>query len=128
MKKLSLIILAVIMLVSARVCSADVVYTRSTDARIKVEVTQSSVYPVLSTTITTANRVIGFTYSDSAAGKATLFDVATAATAAAANAFGEVNVAAGGTTTVMFPYPKEIDNGLVTFQTTTTGTLIIYYE
>lgn len=134
MKKLLAIILAVGMLLflTAKSVQADASYVREPGYTVKIQ----SVAPAgpgatahqLSSVITAGNRVLGFTYTDSAAGTIGIWDAATTATAGATNRIGEVSVAAGGTGTCIFPFPKQITLGLVYSSTTATGNVTIYYE
>lgn len=124
-------ILVVALLVGGGFVYADggsIAYTRGGDARVltdlHVGVASSG---TLSTAITSANHVLGWTYTDSAAGGAALYDVATVAARATSNQFSEIYVAAGTEETIMFPMPRDITNGLVS-ACATTGFIVIYYE
>jgi len=130
MKKVFGIILAIMMLAClAGTGHADVQYTRGTDARIKTETVINTATATLVSNITTNNRVIGYTFSDSAAGNVALIDASGVGTApTAANTFAEPHVIAGGLTTVVFPFPRNISSGVVVDMSTSTGTVTIYYE
>ena len=115
---------------------AQVLYNRGTDARLKTEGISGTTAPTLSTAITTNNRIIGYEFSDSAAGNTALFDVVAAQSASGSttlapstsNVFSEVDVIAGGNVIKIFPLPRTIVNGLVTKNSATTGKLVVYYE
>ena len=115
---------------------AQAVYSRGPDARMKTEGISGTTAPTLSTNITTNNRLIGYEFSDSAAGNTALFDVAAAQSASGSttlapstsNVFSEVDVIAGGNIVKVFPLPRNIVNGLVTKNSATTGKLVVYYE
>lgn len=132
MKKLFYFILAVMMLFcTAGNVKADVLYARSSDGRVKTYTQFDSATSTLvsSSVIGTNNRIIGYTFSDSAAGDVCLIDASAATTApATTNVMAEPTVAAGGVTTVIFPLPYQIQNGLVIDMSTATGQVTIYYE
>lgn len=107
---------------------ADVLYTRGTDARLYTYVVPNTSTATLSSTITTNNRILGFVYSDSAAGVSTLFDSSSASTLTTSLIFAEAHVAAGTQSIQMFPLPKALNNGFVTKNSTSTGVLVVYYE
>ena len=135
LKILCLILVVMLVLGIAIRSYAEVTFVRGPDARISIEVVNpESQNPQLSTTITTNNRVLGFTYSDSGAGGAYLADYnseavdSTTLAAIKAARFGEAYVAAGETVTIMFPMPKSLSSGLVVGINTTTGAVMVYYE
>lgn len=79
-------------------------------------------------TITADNRILGYTFSDSAAGIVGLYDgTSGGAHATTTYLFAETRVAAGASETVMFPYPKKLETGLYVVQAST-GVLMVYYE
>ncbi len=132
MKKTLSIILAVMLMFGLTASAfAEAMYTGGVDATVKIQ----SAAPAgpgascvtLSTVITAGNKVLGFTYTDSAAGTVGLWDAASTGASASTNRIGEVSVAAGTAETVIFPFPKKLDNGLTWASTTATGNLTIYY-
>jgi hypothetical protein len=128
---LSLFLVVMFVLSIATMGFADVIYTRGPDSRVLTYTLAQTAVTTLSSTVTTYNRILGFTFTDSAGGTGSLFDGATVATVQASDTtylIGEIKVAAGGTTTVMFPLPRDVKYGLVTRQSTATGCLIVYYE
>ena len=100
------------------------------DARVLTYCVGYTSTATLSSTVTTRNTVLGFTYTDSAAGTGTIWDLAAAASAGSSSStyvMGEISVAAGSTQTVLFPLPRKLSNGLVVKCSTSTGSLIVYY-
>ncbi len=135
MKKMLCLILAVMMIFIARMSFADASYPRGMDARIKTEPLSGTAAATLSSNVTTNNRVIGYTFSDSSAGNTALFDASEATGSASStndpdttNVFGEADVIAGGNVTVVFPFPRALTKGLVMKNSATTGKLVVYYE
>lgn len=108
--------------------SGAIAYNRGGSARILTEALTLTTTPTDATTIDTDNVIIGFTYSDSAAGTGTLYDVIAGGTETNSDIFGEISVAAGKTETIIFPMPIALDYGLKMECSTATGTLIVYYE
>lgn len=113
---------------------AEINYTRGVDARTSTYVLTKTTAATLASAVTTNNRVIGYTFADGAAGEVALFDCSVAIGASTlnvpstSNVFSEVMVIAGGQTTVMFPLPRNISNGLVVKMSTDTGAVTVYYE
>ena len=135
MKKLFLIALAVTMVFIARVSTAGVDTSRGMDSRVKTEALSGTTSPTLSTAVTTNNRIIGYTFTDSSAGNTAIFDASEATGLSTSsndpdttNVFGEADVIAGGNVTVIFPLPRNLTKGLVMKNSATTGKLIVYYE
>ena len=134
MKKfISLFLVVMFVLSIATMGFADVIYTRGPDSRVSTYTLASTTAGkrTLSTTVTTYNRILGFTYTDSAAGVGSLYDgalVATVEASAPTYVIGEIAVAAGGTSTIMFPLPRNLTYGLVVGMSTATGCTIVYYE
>lgn len=129
MKKILAFFLAItVVLVIARYSSADALYTRGTDGRVQTWVWTNSTAATLSTTVGTNNRILGYSFSDSAAGNFVMYDSATTGGVLLANAFAEADVIAGGNTQLMFPMPKNLSNGLVVKNSTTTGKLVVFFE
>lgn len=128
-KFLILAVMIVIALSAAGRLLAEGVYNRDPGYRVKIEVIEPvTETPALSTTIIAGNSVLGFTYTDTAAGTVGLSDSSSISTAMATYYFGEASVAAGTAETVIFPFPKKVDRGVVTNATTSTGMLMVYYE
>ena len=128
MKKYLYLILVVMLLVGITTSNAEVVFQRSQDARVSTWAVANDAGE-LSTTITTNNRIFGYTYTDSSAGEVGLYDASTlAATITVSEMISEVDCAAGTAVTVMFPLPRNLSNGLVVRQKNTTGCATVYYE
>ena len=129
MKKIVSLILAVMLVISAAglVC-ADVVYNREPGARIKTYNLSRSAVLTLVTSITSDNRIIGFKFSDTAAGTVALYDLAATGSVTSSNQFDEAMVIAGGTVNEIYPLPRAITNGLVIQMLNNTGTITIFYE
>ena len=131
-KSFSLVLVVMMVLGIATMCFAEGMYNREPGYTVKI----LSVAPAgpgssahqLDTTIVAGNRILGFEYTDTATGTIGLWDAAAVASIASTNRIGEVSVAAGTSETVMFPFPKKLDNGLVYSATTATGDLMVFYE
>ena len=107
---------------------SEVVFTRGADARVLTESAAKTHTTTLSTNITTNNRILGFTYSDEAAGCGAIYDATAANANAGTGLIGEIYVAAGTCYTIMFPLPRNITTGLSYAMSTSTGSITIYYE
>jgi hypothetical protein len=100
---------------------------------IKVECVAGNT-ATLSSTIVVNSRVYGIFFTDSAAGSGAGFDAATAAgvsegaTFTSSGGFADVRVAAGTGETILFPFPKKIVNGYVTWNSASTGNICTYYR
>jgi hypothetical protein len=127
-KFLSLTLAVMFVLSIATMGWADVVYTRGTDARVSIVVHANSATPALDSTITTNNRILGFTYTDSAAGQVGLYDGTVVQAKAGTGVFGEIKVAAGGLNVQMYPLPKNVTTSISYIMSTATGCVTIYYE
>ena len=129
MKKIMSLILAVMLVVSAAgLLSADVVYNREPGARISIYNLSKTGTTTLVTSITSSNRIIGYKFSDTAAGTVAFYDLAAVASVTSTNQIDEAMVIAGGSLTEIFPTPRAITNGLVIQMLNSTGTITIYYE
>lgn len=134
MKKTLSIILAVMLLLGVTASIyAEATYTGGVDALIQIQ----SVAPAgpgataqqLSSVIVAGNRILGFSYTDTAAGTIGLWDSAAIGSGCSATTrIGELSVAAGTAEELMYPFPKKLDRGLVYSSTTATGNLTIFYE
>ena len=128
MKKIcSLILVVMLALGIATSCFAEVVYTRGMDARVLTSVVTGATAQ-LSTAVTTVNRVLGYSFTDSSAGSVGLYDSSAALDTAVAKLISEATCASGTVVTVMFPLPRNISLGLVTKNSASTGVLTVYYE
>jgi len=128
MRKILAILLAVMIIGSAAgLLSAAPVYYGEPMQSVKTYTVALTAGKTLSSSVTTQNRVLGFTFSDSAAGAGAVMDNVDAATAGDSTVFGEVYVASGTAETVMFPFPRKITSGLVVMSTNATGTITVYY-
>jgi len=117
MNKTFVIILAVVLvLATAGYLKADPIYTRDLGTTIQSEVFASAGHSVggqISSTIVAGNYIIGYTVYDSSAGIVGLYDAdTTAKIKAGTGVFAEAGVAAGGTATVNFPFPKKLATGM----------------
>lgn len=130
MKKIFSIILAVMLLLGVTASIyAEATYTGGPDARVKTATVSKSTTAALSTVVTAGNRILGVTYSDSAAGAIAVADYGTASDANVLTYLVvEVYVAAGTSGTIMFPFPRDVVYGVVTKMNTATGTGVIYYQ
>ena len=132
MKKILLLVLAVMLGLGIAVSAfAEATYTGGPDARVLTYAVGLTTTRALSTTIVAGNRILGFSYTDSAAGTGALFDASTVALVNGADStyvIAECSVAAGTSQTVMFPFPRAVNNGLVTGMSTATGALVVYYQ
>lgn len=81
------------------------------------------------TTITTSNKLLGYRFTDSSAGRFAIYDH-DALVSADFNllTITEDGCIAGGSTGDWFPYPRDITTGVVVTFTNATGILSIYYE
>ena len=132
-KYFSLILAVMIVLAVAGYVSADVVYSRSPDARVSIYVATSTTVLAgdSSTTISSVNRILGFSYSNSAAGTVGLYDdtsIANMNTNTTTHLFAETTVSAGGVSVVMFPLPYQVNRGVMVHSSSRTGVTNIYYE
>lgn len=132
MKKfISLFLVVMFVLSIATMGWADVFYVRGPDARVLTYTLAKTIGTTLSSSVTTNNRILGFAYTDSAAGTGGIFDGATVAAVNAALGtylIAEISVAAGGISTLMFPLPRNVSNGLVVSMSTATGCILVFYE
>lgn len=132
MKKILLIF--VVMMIGITIVKAQGLYNRGVDSRISTYVLTKSSTATLASAVTIYNRIIGYTFADSAAGEVALFDTnvalgpTTATGPSTSNVFSEVMVAAGGQTTILFPLPRNTNLGLVVKMSTGTGAVTVYYE
>lgn len=130
-KILSLALVAVICFCIATIGFAEVQFNRGPDSRILTESRSGANTAVLSTSVTSKNRIFGFSCSDSAAGSCGIYDAASVAVVLADHGtylIGDIYVAAGTVGTMMFPMPRDIVNGLVTSLQLATGAMTVYYE
>jgi hypothetical protein len=133
MKKLFMIILAIAMLATfagISFASGGVAYSRDPGARLKSEVFTTCEGQSLSSTITTQNRILGYTVSDSAAGWGAIYDDSSASGGGVTSTYriGEVSCSAGSSETVWFVLPVEITRGLKVEGSASTTMITVYYE
>ena len=77
----------------------------------------------------TGARLLGYTYAEGTAGGfVSLNDSAIAGTINSTTVFSDVISAANYTTTVVYPLPKTLTNGLVVKMSDSTGVITVYYE
>ena len=80
------------------------------------------------TTITTHNKIIGFQVSGNAAASfAGIYDETTLPGCAATDLIAEGGAASSEVTTVWFPFPKTITNGIVVLVAQSTTAVTLYY-
>ena len=128
-KLLSLALVVMFVLGIATMGLAEVNYVVGPDSRVLTSVHALSASMTLDTTISNLNRLFGFTYTDSAAGTGAIYDTTVAlANLTAANLIAEISVAAGGTSTIMFPFPRNIVTSITYKMSTATGCMVIYYD
>lgn len=132
-KKMFVIFLAIALIfgVAGKIYADAIAYVRGPDARVlpQVYVSTSVVNYVTDSTITSDNRILGFTLADvSSASFAALHDSTSIAGCLTTNVIGEASCASGYTSTVMFVMPIEIDNGITVYFSSATGTVVVYYE
>ena len=129
MKRILSLILAVMLVVSAAgILSAEAVYNREPGARILTYNLSRTQVTTLVSSITSNNRIIGYKFSDTAAGTVALYDLAATGSVTSTNQIDEGMVIAGGSLTVIFPMPRAITNGLVVQMLNSTGSITIFYE
>ena len=132
MRKYLFVILAVMLvLATAGYLRADPIYTRDLGTTIQSEVFASAGHSVggqISSTIVAGNYIIGYTVYDSSAGIVGLYDAdTTAKIKAGTGIFAEAGVAAGGTSTVNFPFPKKLATGFGVLSTNATCRTTVYF-
>ena len=128
-KLLSLALVVMFVLGIATMGLAEVNYVVGPDSRVLTSVHALSASMTLDTTISNLNRLFGFTYTDSGAGTGAIYDTTVAlANLTAANLIAEISVAAGGTSTIMFPFPRNIVTSITYKMSTATGCMVIYYD
>jgi hypothetical protein len=129
MKKIFSIILAALILIGAAgYLYADGFYTRDPSFKIKSEVFAAASGGQISSSIVAGANIIGYTCYDSSAGACGLYDTTTTTLIkAGTGVFAEAGVAAGGTSTVMLPFPRTITSGFGVLATST-GRVTVYYE
>jgi len=130
MKKLFILTLAIGMLLSvAGLANAEITSARDAGARLSSEIFTGSNLSQVSTTITTDNRILGFSVTDSAAGSGGLYDTSTEANVdAGTGVFAEAYCAAGAVSTINLILPRKIANGLGICKSATATVVIVYYE
>lgn len=133
MKRIISLALVVIFGLGIATSFAEVTFTRGSDARVLTYTLAGTATATL-TSLTTNNRILGVSVSDSSAGAFGVFDYATLAAYNAETSYSgtdliiEVYCAAGGVGVLMFPLPKNITNGVVVKLTNSTGSGTIFYE
>ena|SRR3990167_1356955 len=131
MKKIFFLALAVLMLAGiASPAFAEIFVTRAPGsfAKVVVAVFSSGEGRELNSTVTIQNKILGVSYTDSSAGHGAIYDSATNTGASSSNLIAEVFCAAGQVSTIIFPMPVEISNGLVTCPRNSTGVVMVWYE
>lgn len=128
-KTISIILAALILLGTAGYLFADAFYTRDPSFKVKTEVFAAASAGQVSSSIVAGSNVLGFTFYDSAAGAAGLYDSASTTTIkAGTGVFAEAGVAAGGVNTVIFPFPRTISTAFGVLTSASTGRVTVYYE
>lgn len=127
-KKLSLALVVMLVLSIATWVCADVVFTRGPDSRVSTYVSSATSAGAVSSTVTTNNRVLGFTYSDSLPSSVSIYDGSAFSDTSAGNLIAKLFVAAGGSNSIMLPLPRNLTKGLITVMSTATGAVEVYYE
>ena len=128
-----IIILAVMLLLGVAVSQSQAVILQSPDARVKTAVWVGTDGPTStnSITLTSANRVLGWTVSgNGAAGIAGLYDATTVGAATNATLFDERACASGSVEpeNPWYAAPKNLTNGLVVVTDASTTIVTVFYE
>jgi len=133
MKRLSIVILAIALLTTfagISFASGGVAYSRDPGARLQTQVFTSCEGQTLSSTISTQNRILGYTVSDSAAGWGAIYDDSSASGGDVTSTYriGEIRCAAGTAETVWFVLPVALSRGLKVEGSASTTMITVYYE
>ena len=108
---------------------AGSLYGHATGEETQIHVVAGADEEVDSGTIGTDNRILGFTVIGyGAASFAGLYDDTALETTTAANCIGEGGGISGEAYTIWFPFPVDLDNGLVVIVDAATTYVTIYYE
>ena len=126
MRRFLYLILAAMIVLSA--ASAYAITQFNAGQRVKTHIVSAAYEAVSSSTISTSNRLLGYTYTDSSAGRVSIYDSASVSGVTATNVIVEDGVIAGSSVTIWFPYPVDITAGIAVVQTANTGRVTLYYE
>jgi hypothetical protein len=141
MRRLILLSLAVMMMVgltAGSVSATGALFTLSPDFDFKStaitlgssdDADQDNTVAISTSTITTRNRILGFSITTSAAAAVSvgLYDGDATTDATTANVIAEHGCAAYGSDTLWFPMPKTISNGVVIYGSNDAIQVTVYY-
>ena len=132
-KYLYLALVVMFVVVTAGVCYGDgggALYAHGPDDEIEMEVLVSTAAGscIEASSISTSNRILGYTFLSTTAGSMGLYDATTANTKAGTGVIVEDSVIANSANTVWFPFPKKVDTSIRAIFSASDARLTIYYE
>lgn len=130
MRKLLISLLAIAFLFGVASSFAEPVYNRSGYESIKITGTDKVANITALSAISVDNRIIGVTYSNSAASSVGVYDTTSTseATISGLAPIAELYVAAGTVETIILPLPYKVTAGIVVDMADSTGAVTVYYE